>query len=392
MSFTPKQKKIMIGVLVLAYIYFFYSYNWNDAIPGISQNREALAEANEELEDLEEQLDNIELTRSELESMKVADERYKDFVDKKMDVQSAIDYMDTLIHVLGNSVSGVNISSPRMQTRYEPNYYETTIGFNSSLKYEELMDFIEFIEGGIKSVRITDLRVLPEPFSSDQREALGVRNPSIYRDDWDLNVTIGLTMYSLDEESSETFYEVSRNKLERFGYFDGISFVIPDELFPDSDSTTIGFGGSQEPPTASRLRDRRNISISMGSALAGTGNFSVSGLRPDSGELIRYRTRDAQDIVLRVDRNLYNVEVRDGNQEVQSFSGAVTGSDLSLSIREVAPDIPENENLAINLTIVNESDYNILIRENSENDRVRIYDRNNNLVVSRSQTDKIFMR
>ena len=391
MSFTPKQKKMMIGVLVLAYIYFFYSYNWNDAIPGISQNREALAEASEELEDLEEQLANIEVTRSELESMKVADERYKDFVNEKIDVQSAIDYMDTLIHVLGNSVSGVNISSPRMQTRVDPNYYETRMGFNSSLKYDELMDFIEFIEGGNKSVRITELRVLPEPFSSEQREALGIRNPSIYRDDWDLNVTIGLTMYSLDEESSETFYEVSRNKLERFGYFDGISFIIPDELFPASDLTTIVGGGSQEPPST-RLTERRNILISMGSALAGTGNFSVNGLRPDSGELIRYRTRDAQNIVLRVDSNLYHVEVRDGNQGVQSFSGPVTGSDLDLHIREVAPDIPENVNLAINLTIINESNYNIMVHQNRDSGRVRIYDRNNSLVVSRSQTDKIFMR
>lgn len=390
MNFTSKQKKLMIGLLVFAYIYFFYSYNWNDAIPGISQNREALADANEELEGLEEQLANIEQTRSKLESMKVADERYKDFIDEKMDLQSAIDYMDTLIHVLGNEVSGVNISSPRSQTRTEPNYYETSINFSSSLKYDELMDFIEFVEGGSKAVRISALRVLPEPFSSEEREVLGLRNPSIYRDDWDLNVTIGLTMYSLDQESVDTFYEVSRNKLERFGYFDGISFVIPDELLPGSGSTTIGFGGSQEPPST-RLTDRRNISISMGSSLSGGGNFSVSGLRPDSGEVVRYRTREAQTIVIRVDRNLYHVEVRNGNQGVESFSGPVTGSDLNLNIREVVPAIPENQNLAINLTIINESNYNIMVSKNRDSGRVKVYDRNGSVVVTRSQIDKIYM-
>ena len=391
MRFTPKQKKIMIGVLVLAYIYFFYSYNWNDAIPGISQNREALAEANDELEELEEQLANIEQTKSELESRKVADKRYKDFVDENMDMQSAIDYVDTLIHVLDKSVSGVNISSPRMQTRSEPNYYETSISFNSALKYDELMDFVEFIEGGSKSVRITSLRVMPESLSSDEREVLGFRTPSIYTEDWDLNVAIGLTMYSLDKESAENFYEVSRNKLERFGYFDGIAFVIPDDIFP-SDSTTIDFGGSQEPPPTRTVRRRRDFFISLGSFLAGGRNFIFDGITPNSGESIRYRTREPQNIVLRVDRHVYHVEVSDGNSGVRNFTGATTGDDLNLDIIATVPDITENQNLAIDLTIINQSDNNIIISKNKDSSRVRIYDSNNNLVITRSHTDKIFMR
>jgi Tfp pilus assembly protein PilO len=358
MSLTDKQKKIGIGILIIGYLYFFYTYNWNHSIPGIQNNRQKITEMKEKVAKLEHELSNIEQSKRELDSLKTASLRYSDYIAQDIELVGALDYMEKLSSFFPGEIIAVSFTPPRENARFEPSFYELELNLRVALTYADLEALVDFVEGNTRIAKIKNIRITPDPLPVEQRESAGNRLPSIYQNGWRLQASIGLTMYALDKDSAEKFYEMGRNKFERFGYFDGIAYA--DSSMPlGGRVVNINFnqaGGGALPPATSR----RDILIGMDSFLSGMDNFYVRGIDTSQNrESIRYRTKAYQNITLRLNNYTYSVDVYDAEGNTQSFLGSFPRRDVIVYLRDTVPDISENQDLGMTIKVINESDYNV---------------------------------
>jgi hypothetical protein len=389
MSFTKKQKKIVVIILAFAYLYFFYVYNWKTSIPGIKSNSQKLSVASQELESLEKQLKNIQITESKLQSLQTANERYSDYIEESVDIVDVINYMERLEKLFVGKISGVNLAPPRLNARSTPNYYEVAINFRATLKYNELLALTAFVEGGTKMSKITRLTVTPEPFTAEERAVFGNQLPSIYRENWNLITNVGITLYALDQGEAELLYEVSKNKFERFGYFDGIAFVTPD-LSEGGRVMNINLGEVPQGPLPP-ITNRQDIVITMASFLTGVPNFSVRGIDTGNNEGFDVRIRERQEVTIRFNNYMYSLEAIDPSGIRNAFTGNFPGRNVALYVRDLVPEIQENKDIGMDIRIVNESDYQVAVSLSRKSGRVRILDRDYQVVLSTNQRDKIFM-
>jgi hypothetical protein len=389
MSFTKKQKKIVAFILAFAYLYFFYVYNWNSSIPGIRENGQKLSAARQQLAVLEEELDNIAVTENKFQSLQTANERYSDYLEDSINIVDVINYMERLERLFAGKISAVNLSPPRKNTRATPNYYEVGITFRATLKYEELLALTRFIEGGTRMAKVTRLTVSPEPLPAEERAIFGNQLPSIYRENWNLLTNVGITLYALDQGEAEMLYEVSKNRFERFGYFDGIAFVTPD-LSEGGRVMNINLGEVPKEPLPP-ITNRRDIVLTMASFLTGPLNFSVRGIDTSNNEGFDARIRDRQEVTIRINNYMYSVEAMDPSGRVSSFSGNAPGRNIAVYIRDLVPDIEENKNIGMDIRIINDSDFQMAVNFSTRSGRVRILDRDYEVVVSTSQRDKIYL-
>lgn len=198
MKFGDRERKAVIILFALIYLYAFFQYNIKNSIPGIKENNTKIAEISAKLDQLEADYKHIEDRKRELERYKTANVRYTDYIAQNADYLETMEYMEKVKRLFNGKITGVAFVAPLQVQNANPPYYEFTTNFVADLNMSELLSFMGFIEGGTKKVKVTNFVITPKIADN-----AGPNVKPIMGENANLTVNIGMTMYSMELGSIE---------------------------------------------------------------------------------------------------------------------------------------------------------------------------------------------
>ncbi|MDQ2085839.1 hypothetical protein RBH29_05235 [Herbivorax sp. ANBcel31] len=384
---------ILIFILVMLYAVVYYRFIWMDRFSPQLEDLSTDIETEQMTKNaLERDLADIDTLKREVNMKTVQDERLSEFLMSEASLADSFDYVDRLNKMFNNQLTDANVNPPRQRTsdNTDTTYYEFGVGFSAELSLGEVLNLIDFLEGGTRKVRVSafDIRPISERASVVVEESEEEEEEyDIYREIYSIEVAVNF--HSLDEGHIDKMYDYSRQRFNRFEDGDGFSVSFDEPLSPiftiaDEDTSYTGGGSTDAAPAF-----RRDVVVELMNFYVGGPNFITRCA--NTRKRIGIKTGDFVELSLSFDASTYRAHSKTPHREV-TYDGEILGDTINIEINADFPlNVPENENFRTDITIVNNSGKQIRIKNNDEVRRVSLMDRNGNQIYRRSEVENLIV-
>lgn len=378
---------ILTFLFLVLYGFIYYNFVLIDAMDEIEQVQSKIEAAEKKKKSLEDDLNNIEVLKRNLEIKNIQNERLEEYLMSAANVTDNIEYIDKLAKLFESGFEKVTIGRPKelKSKSTETSYYEFGIELTTSMTYSEISNLIDYVEGGSRKVKVAVFDMKPKGENKDDATQQDTVEPV-----YDLGMTIN--MYSLNLSDIDKVYEYSRKRFNRFEDGDGVTFVpLIDE------PGTVGTSVSIEPGKRDSVLEefaknskRTDINIYLGSFLIAGQNFEIKGV--GNKYPLSFRQKDRASVKITFSGDDYHVSVNGGVGNAYNLSGKTEYETIRMYVGANFPtDIKENKALGADIQIINDSGKRVDIDLADKVDRIRITDRNGNLILRNSETEKVYI-
>jgi len=388
MSKKTRDLIILIFLFLVLYGVIYYNFVLVDAMDEVERIQSKIESAQKEKKELEDDLKNIEVLKRNLEMKKTQNERLEEYLMSAANITDNIEYVDKLAKLFEKGFSKVKINKPTelKSQKTKTTYYEFGIQLTTSMTYNQILGLIDYVEGGSRKVKVSVFNMKPKEEKKGDSAQPNTTEP-IY----DLELTIN--MYSLKLSDIDKVYEYSRKRFNRFEDGDGVIFV-PLIDAPGTVSTSVSVDTKDN--NATKKEDflynsrKADIDIRLGSFLIAGQNFVIKGVGNDFP--INFRQKDRASVKITFSGDNYHVSVNGGVGSGYNLSGNIDKDVISMFVGADFPtNIKENKSLGADIQIINNSGKRVDINLYDTVKRVRITDRNGNLIIKSSDLEKVYI-
>ncbi len=386
---------ILIFVFGILYAIVYYRFLWvNKFSPEFERLSLEINSKKAIKNELDQDLANIETLKREVQIKTVRDERLNEFLMAEANISDSIEYVDKLDKMFGNSLKDVNINPPvkRESSESKTAFYEFKIDFSADLTFGEILNLIDFLEGGSRKIRVPSFDIKPmreilTVAAEDDEDDVEKKNPlaEMY------TITLSVNLHALDEGNINTIYEFSKKRFNRFDEGGGFAFTL-EPKFPAGPTLALGderdrrTGGGSENATPAFHKD---ITITLKSFYAGGPNVTIRDR--ETGKMLGEKMQGLMELDLVFDAIAYNATSTTAFRQT-SYQGNVYNDVINIEINADFPtDVPENENLRANVKITNNSGKQIRVKNNDKVRRVHLIDRNGNHIYRNSEAENLIV-
>ncbi|NLN65328.1 MAG: hypothetical protein GX144_07970 [Clostridiaceae bacterium] len=369
MALNKKEKAMIIVLLLLVYAFAFAKVVVMNGLPQIEMKKETLAQVQAQKAALDADYLNIEAYKAETKAKAVVDERLGDYLMDNASLSDSIKFVEDLAMMLDTELLSISLGAPKAISSNDISYYGFPVSFAASFTYDKFQEIIRYCEGGSQKVGVTGFSLIP----------------SKENDYYD--VSLSLMFYSINRGSADKLFEFSRSKFKEFKDREGKPLFIKDNdnlpVFPSTASNEKSDDGKITIFNADFIVFHRGY-------LFGGYNFETfSSL--NSSERSRMTTKEKVDVFLTIEGSSYTLESLDseGNRDV--FTGSIPNRTLTFYMQSnLDPQVKENSNLQVNITIKNDSSNKILAKLEQTGNRIKIMDRDGNVIEAKSDKEKVY--
>jgi len=400
MKLGKREKLLVFSLLALVYVFVFAKFVIMPAIPNVKDVNLRISMVQNKIDKYNKDLLTIYAKKAEMDSLSANNERLNTYLLESADMADAFEYLDNLSNIVG-LMDKVTINYPVLRSTTtgldgdvskgaQPNtqvtngFYEIKISNQIKLTQQQVMDLIKYIEGGSLKVRISKLTMKPSTQTSELKQVQQMIGKSGTGDTvqpmpknqiFDINMDICL--YSMNPELTDKLYDYSRFKFNRYKENSGMLF-------------TSTLSGGTDNSLASEESSRPLIEIKEGSFMAVGPNIEIIGA-DKSNDILRVRTKEAQDIKITMNGSSFTIESKDEAGMPISLSGAIPDKDMEIYVATNFDQISANENLYLNINLTNNTGKQVKITLSDSNKRVKITDRNGSPIISTSDSEKAYI-
>ncbi|NLL06209.1 MAG: hypothetical protein GX270_10585 [Clostridiaceae bacterium] len=381
---------LILSILFLAlYGGIYYNFVLVDAMENIEAVQSKIEAAEKNKKALEDDLRNIEVLKRNLEMKNTQNERLEEYLMSAANVTDNIEYVDKLAKLFESGFKKVKIGKPKgLKTeKTKKQYYQFSIDLATSMTYNQTLSFINYVEGGSRKLKVSNFNLKPQNEKNQNSAMQTATSEPIY----DLEMTINL--YALDLGSIDKIYEYSRKSFNRFEDGDGMIFVPSSDDEAGSSGTSVSMGSGSGGTVLDRFAQNsknRDIDIRLGSFLIAGQNFEIRGA--GNGYPINFRQKDRASVKITFSDDDYHVSVAGGVGKGYNLDGKTERDIITMYVGANFPtDIKENANLGADIQIINNSAKRVDVNLVDKVKRIRITDRNGNLILKSSESEKVYI-
>lgn len=395
MTLTKKEKTLLIILVLLVYLFVFVKFVLLSSIPKISEAQNRIRTAQVQLDALERDYQNIDEYRKQIKENEVIDDRLGEYLMNSAGLPDSVEFVENLALLIGTKLTGISLGNPKQLVEGSTTYYAFPVNFRTALTENGLNELLEFIEGGSRKVSVNLLNISPTDAKSASE--YGIKN---LNDQLLFDVSINLSFYSMDKDAAESLVKFTRAAFERFIEDEDLPVFIENledfEISTPSDTRQISEAGnvqSNNTPAEITLMNADFKIFHTGYLYAGY-NFEVYS-EYNRRDRIRSHIAVPANVTLILGKTQYTIEYADENGHTNLLTGdlpTTENRELTLFIQSnIASDVKENENLWVNLYIRNDSGKRLIVRLDQTGDRVKIMDRDGNVINGRNDKEKVYI-
>lgn len=390
----------LIGLILYGLIY--YNFVLTDAIAKVNDINSKIEAVEKEKKALDDDLKNLPNLKRNLEMKNVQNDRLEEYLMSEANLADNIEYIDKLAKLFNSSFSKVKVGKPLSNTSdgSKTKYYEFGIEVDATMNYNDAMNLINYIEGGTRKVKITVFKLTPitapvvgnaTPGQNAQDAANQVNTENKYA------MNLSINMYSLNLSNIDEVYEYSRKRFQRFNDGDGVIFVPAIDSAgttggsPNAGGTSSGVVGSNVgTPIQNTVAEGNDIEVKLYSFLSAGQNFTVNGVGVRAP--IKMKIKERPSVKITFNGSDYDIAVNDGIGNNHNISGYTKNDSVRMYVlADFKVTIPENYNLGADIQIVNNSNKRVDLRLNDKINRIKVTDRNGNLILNQSESEKVYI-
>lgn len=366
MSIGGREKRLIMLAGILVLIFLFSKNIWIPSALEIREKHEEFNSVRVTIERMNEQIDNIEGVIARENAITLNNKRLDKYLLSSGTLIDVLTYIETIIETFEKNLQGVRVFEPEERVDSNSNkYYEYGISFRAEMTYPEIIELSNFIESGTKLAKVTQFRIEPSQ-SMEELES------EVYT----LNATIAF--YSLEKGNLNEVYNFSRNRFTNIQD----SFEMQEMFSSEPTGTSTGEGSN-----ASNVSTGIDFRISLRSALRAGDNLKVFDGYGDTVSM-NVMTTERRIVELNLSERTYTATIYSSdNQTLDQMSGALPQRDMTIRIDPQVPDLEVNENLSLDVKIINNSGRGVSVNFTEPSTRVRVLDRNNDVISRRSNEE-----
>lgn len=401
MSKSTRDGLIFTVIILVLYSLVYYNFVLVDAIDKVNDINTKIEAVEKEKQALEDDLKNIANLKRSLEMKNVQNERLEEYLMSEANLADNIEYIDKLAKLFNSSFNKVKVGKPitNKSEGSKTEYYEFAIDADAIMNYNDAMNLVNYIEGGTRKVKITVFKLTPSAAPAPgnvppAQNAEGAVNQANAVNNYAINLSIN--MYSLNLSNIDEVYEYSRKRFNEFNDGDGVIFVPAAASAGTSTGTgsTSGTVGSKNNTTGSTLQQNvakgNDIELKVFSFLYAGPNFTVNGKGVRAP--IKLKVKERPSVKITFSGNDYSIDMVDGFGKMHNINGKSENDTLRMYVVAEFPiAIKENQNLGADIQIINNSNKRVDLNLKDKVSRLKVTDRNGNLIVNQSESEKVFI-
>ncbi|ADU74176.1 hypothetical protein M972_111161 [Acetivibrio thermocellus AD2] len=418
---------LLIVLLLVLYGVIYYQFIWTPKFSlDIEDINSKIETAQKQKQKLDNDLANIETLKRNLEMKTVQNERLETYLLNDSNVSDGFEYIEKLGKLFKNKLYNVKVKRPAEKKignskddKNAQSYYEIQIDFDATMTYREIMELVDYLEGGTRKVKITKFEVSPlgnkqanatptpqntaEPQTeSDEQNAQNALAKAIFDPNEVLDLGMTVCMYSMNRENADKIYDFSRQNFQR--YFEGDQVFFDDTgvaLNSGEDSENISAGGSGGASGGSSGSGTDTVAVTgnakpfggdlgiyMQSFLTGGQNFYTYD--NTTNKTINFRTKITPKVTMTFNGDTVDINVVGNAGNTYDMTGHVPKDTVEMHIVLNYNLTPiENKDLGVNVQIINNTDKQININLYDKVRRAKITDRNGNSIYKSSSVEKV---
>ncbi|HOM01409.1 MAG TPA: hypothetical protein PLH43_01095 [Acetivibrio sp.] len=416
---------LLLVLLLVLYGVVYYQFIWTPKFsPQIEDINNEIEVLQAKKQKLDNDLANIETLKRNLQIKTVQDERLESYLLNDSNVTDGFDYVQKLANLFKNTLYNVKINRPVERTigtadegGNAQKYYQLQIEFDATMAYGEIMDLVEYLEGGTRKVKITRFELSPlsesemgqqvqqtpqpTPQNTAQPQSEDQQNSAVkvvFDDDEVLKLSMTINMYSMNQGNIDKIYNFSQQNFQRYYegdnvFFDNAGIALNSGAGSENVSADGGGGASGGGTDTVAVNSKAkpfggDLGIYMQSFLTGGQNFCTYD--NTTNKMINFKTKITPKVTMTFNGDTVDINVVGNAGNTYNMTGRVSKDTVEMHIVLNYNLNPiENKDLGVNLQIINNSDKKININLFDQVRRAKITDRNGNSIYSTSSTEKV---
>ena len=402
-----KRELLLLGVLfIAAYAFVFVKFVWGSSLPKIESVKESISVAQQEKAKLDEDLTNIDKLKNSLGIKNIQNERISEYLMDDASSADSIDYLDKLGKTFEKSIQNVSFSVPVKKEAVVEGakdgeaekgdidniYYEFRFSFKAAMAYDDIMDIVDFIEGGSRKVKISKFNITPSvgntsiaPQVTDEDEEEEIQNSGTNSSLFNLDMEVN--MYSKNLGSINDIYNYVNNNYHRFNTNEG-EVIIPTNA--QGVGAPDGVVNVSPSGTSASTGTKKDIDIRLEGFLKAGPNFWIFGAGGYNNNFARFKTKKGTLVEINIEKETYKIRVNSDENGTYNLEGALQGGEPYIAILAAFPlDVPENQDLGVEVKVTNNSGETVNISLKDRNNRVQITDRNGAVIHGHNQNENV---
>lgn len=392
MSKGTRDGLILAFIALILYGLLYYNFYLNGALVQFKDIQSKIDTAEQKKAALDEDVKNLPTLQRNLDIKNVQNERLEEYLMSEANLSDNIDYIDKLAKLFKNSFTGIKVNVPTENTSKSTStkYYEFAIDVDANMAYEDAMNLVDYVEGGSRKVKITQFNLTPKSVTT------AAQNPNVNTSTSTLGQTnfavkMQISVYALNLSNIDKVYEYSRKRFNTFDDGDGVIFVPNSTTVGANTGSGSGVGSASQPTKVTQtVAEGIDIDISLASFLYAGQNFVIKGVGNDYPLKMKYKNRASVKITF--NGNNYHVSAIDPTGKSYGLSGKTKNDVINMYVVANFPvNIKENQNLGADIQIINNSNKRVDLNLEDKVKRIKITDRNGNVIINRNEAEKVYI-
>lgn len=384
MAMKKNEIKLLIILCILVFGFVFVKFVLMTTIPKIKEAKIKLEEINAQKAALDEDYRNLNNFYSTLELRKTMNERLGEYLMDNAGISDSIEFIEKLALMMGTDIEKISLGRPSEIAGPDgTKYYGFPVSFSAIMPYGDFKELLRYCEGGSKKIRVSSFSIKPEEnINSDSST-----------DEQIFNSTISLVFYSIDKDAASELFQFSRTKFQEFKNRDGNPIYINDDAeLPDTDLPER-VSSTQEKKSPGNLITMNNADFLVfhKGYLYGGYNFEIYASH-NTGTRIRETTAGKIDVVITFENDSYTIKTVDENGNPGILTGDIPKKEITMYLQSnINTDVKENANLQVDISVENNSDKTIRVHIEQKGNRIKLMDRDGNVITGKNEKEKIYL-
>lgn len=424
MGYTLKKRElVMIAVLIaVLYIFVLYQFSLKPSFAPISDVNTRIDSLKKQKAVLDEKVKNMESRKAELKSKSAYSERVSDYLLETANITDGVDLIENMSKIINKDMNDISITKPEEVklenaqvngTKTQNNgdqakeaqkdagkYYKTSIGCKVNLTLGEALDLVNYIDTNTKKLTLSKFNLKPVVDKNNQsvQKPTTPQQPVNQGDALNLRYDLEMTInfYSMNIGTMNKMYNYTNGKFNQFKGKNTMPFAKPIEEKdgipkPPPDISDSGQKVDTGNKVASNVQyEGSDVVVYRGGYLGGGDNFLLFAMEKVR-KTIRITTKGTVNVKLSFDDKVYKYDAYDIYGVGSSFSGNLPDKDIDIWVETKRTNAKEDENVKVDISVVNSSKRAIRLKMHDEASKVRVLDRNGNVINSKSEIEKTYL-
>ncbi|NLY18533.1 MAG: hypothetical protein GX045_06220 [Clostridiaceae bacterium] len=383
MALKKNEIKLLIILCVLVFGFIFVKFVLMTTIPKINEAKIRLEEVKAQKAALDEDYRNLDNYYTALEVKNTVNERLGEYLMNNAGISDSIEFIEKLALMMGTDIENISLGRPsEISGPEEIKYYGFPVSFSATMPYGDFKELLRYCEGGSKKIRVSSFSIKPEENIKSDSSA----------DEQLFKSSISLVFYTIDKDTASKLFQFSRAKLQEFKTRDGEPIYIKEDAeLPDTDLPgLISSARDRKTPGHLITMDNADFIVFHRGYLYGGYNFETYATF-GSKNRIRETTAEKVEVLMTIEGNTYTIDTLTAGSFQKKITGDIPDRDFTMYIVSNVNDIKENENLFLDIKVKNNSDKTIRVHIEQKGNRVKLMDRDGNVITGKNEKEKIYL-